>query len=357
MQGFYPGDTVARVRAITGWAQGVDNPTLIPTNGTIGTLYVQLGTLNVWQKQDVGRTVNWVPYTPGIGTSIPNTVAIWNALGVLSASSDLSYDDLTKLLSINTGSIQIGTTAVASGANSFAQGSNVQATGLDTHAEGTNTIANAQAAHAEGSNTNATGARSHSEGNLTTASGLASHSEGENSIASGQGAHAEGGSTTASGIYSHASGLGSIAQADSQTVVGEYNIPLGVPGAPASNDELFTVGNGTGVGSESNAFSVSRDALVQSFAGQRIKSRIDNGAVVTVDPRTDYVVISSLAASNINLPAGVNGMEYKIKSVLGSTINPNGIDTIDGNPSLILAAQEAVILVFNTGVWYVLAGY
>lgn len=66
-QGFYPGQTSQKVRAITGWAQGVDDPSVVPTVGAIGTMYVQIGTLNIWQKQDNGRTINWLPYTSGGG--------------------------------------------------------------------------------------------------------------------------------------------------------------------------------------------------------------------------------------------------------------------------------------------------
>lgn len=78
MQGFYPGQTVAAVRAITGLAQGTDDPSVVPTLGAIGTLYVQLGTTNVWQKQDNGRTVNWLPFGAGgsVGTGFDHVVYV-----------------------------------------------------------------------------------------------------------------------------------------------------------------------------------------------------------------------------------------------------------------------------------------
>lgn len=68
-QGFYPGQTEQNLRAITAFAQGTHDPSVVPTVGKMGTLFVQLGTLNVWQKQDNGRTTNWTPYPIGGGGS------------------------------------------------------------------------------------------------------------------------------------------------------------------------------------------------------------------------------------------------------------------------------------------------
>lgn len=156
---------------------------------------------------------------------------------------------------------------------------------------------------------------------------------------------------TSTAIGSSAFGLGLTVDTSgslTQTVVGRYN-------AIVSNAR-FIVGNGAGVGSEENAFVVRNSGFIErTQAGLAVKIRIDAGAVVSVNIQTDYAVVSTAAASNINLPANpLQGQEFKIKSVAGSTVNPSGGDTIDGAPSLALAAQEAAILVFDQGTatWY-----
>lgn len=94
-QGFYPGDTSQSVRAILACAGGLADPTVVPTVGKTGTLYVQFGTLNVWQKQDDGRTVNWVLFGGGggggtvtsVGLALPVSVFVVSGSPVVAAGT------------------------------------------------------------------------------------------------------------------------------------------------------------------------------------------------------------------------------------------------------------------------------
>jgi hypothetical protein len=269
--------------------------------------------------------------------------------------------------------------SAASAEAAHAEGAGTLASGYASHSEGSLTISSAGASHAEGGGSQATANNAHAEGNSTTASGGASHSEGSANIASGISAHSEGDSTVASGNNSHAAGFGTVAHADEQTAVGSFNVPVGTPGTSLSTDELFTVGNGV-LGTPSTAFAVLRNgtidahahAIVNVVAGvnptdaanvsqlsQRF-TRIATATPDTVSATTDYFVgVNVAAAAVVNLPAGVDGMEYIIKDVSGNalvnniTVVPNGADTIEGAASYLMAANyRGVTLIFKTGVWY-----
>lgn len=130
--------------------------------------------------------------------------------------------------------------------------------GDGSHAEGIGTTANTSGSHAEGFQTIASGNNSHAEGSGTIASGTHSHTEGSSTTAAGVASHAEGINTTASGNISHVSGYENIAASYGEFVVGRYNYT----GSSASTstwvdtDQLFVVGNGTGVTSQNNALTV-----------------------------------------------------------------------------------------------------
>lgn len=106
------------------------------------------------------------------------------------------------------------------------------------------------------SSNTASGDYSHAEGRSCTASGIYSHAEGNGCTASKNSSHAEGSGCTASGNYSHASGNGTIAKAESQTVIGKYNV------RDDDGTYAFVIGNGSNVGTRSNAFAVDWNGLI-----------------------------------------------------------------------------------------------
>lgn len=70
-QGFYPQDKSQKLRAIDPVGFIDYDPSLVPTVGVKGTLVVQSGTSNVWQKQDDGRTANWTLFGASASPSGP----------------------------------------------------------------------------------------------------------------------------------------------------------------------------------------------------------------------------------------------------------------------------------------------
>ncbi len=91
-------------------------------------------------------------------------------------------------------------------------------------------------------------------GGFTIASGEAAVATGIGSVASGAWSIAMGQVCEAQGNGSVAIGLGSIAFSNDEMVVGTYNsdyVPTGLP-----TDRLFSVGNGTNIGSKSNAITI-----------------------------------------------------------------------------------------------------
>jgi hypothetical protein len=118
---------------------------------------------------------------------------------------------------------------------------------------------------AEGGGTTASGSFSHAEGNVTTASGLSSHAEGYNTTAYGSYAHAEGLETIASGDSSHAGGSNTTASNYASYAIGKHNVDM-TNGANLTNTTgtAFVIGNGTGINTLSNAFSVQYDGTVKA---------------------------------------------------------------------------------------------
>lgn len=58
-------DLDARLKDMEGLGFGYQDPSAVATPGRTGTLFVQLGSNVVWQKQDDGNTTNWTPVIGG----------------------------------------------------------------------------------------------------------------------------------------------------------------------------------------------------------------------------------------------------------------------------------------------------
>lgn len=188
----------------------------------------------------------------------------------------------------------------AVGNYSMAEGHNITASGSYSHAEGYATKATEWSAHAEGYYTTASAENTHAEGNGTKATAQNAHAEGMDATASGFQAHAEGYRTTASGIASHAQNNSTIAQGQSQTVIGEYNVPQGTASSRASNDHAFIIGNGTAENAQSNALTVDWSGNLEAAGditdgnGNVLSNKADASSIVTPD---DYVTAHGTSGS------------------------------------------------------------
>lgn len=89
--------------------------------------------------------------------------------------------------------------------------------------------------------------------------GVFSLAHGSNVNALGLISHAEGALTYAYGTGSHAEGFGTIATASYQHVTGKYN---SLNSQDLLGQNIFIVGNGTGIGTESNAFKVTMSGSI-----------------------------------------------------------------------------------------------
>lgn len=179
---------------------------------------------------------------------------------------------------------------IASSNYAIAEGYQTTANGSFSHSEGITTIANGSGTHAEGNSTTANGANSHSEGENTNAIGRASHVEGRYTTANGATAHAEGGWTTANGDYSHSQNLYTNSASYAETSFGRYNYTgdSANNGSWVDSEQLFVIGNGTGIGFENNAFTVYKNGNAIFDA---------NLSATTI--YGDYASFSSITASTI----------------------------------------------------------
>ncbi len=110
----------------------------------------------------------------------------------------------------------------------------------------------------------ASGIYSTALGSKTQASGRSSTAMGSNNDATGDYSTAMGAGTDATGEYSTAMGRYTTAPSFGETVLGVYNTPY-TPNSSTewvNNDRLFTVGNGTGNSSRSNALTILKNGRV-----------------------------------------------------------------------------------------------
>lgn len=192
---------------------------------------------------------------------------------------------------------------------------NNQATGEYSHVEGRSCQARNSYTHAEGNYTEATGTGSHAEGYYSKATGQASHAGGNYCEANGQNSFAHGNYVTANGTNEFAVGTCNVEYISNsdfsyfnsgyyyytgdKVIVGDWLIPNQKniyqantdisPGpfdatqwdvigqyTPDNEIPLFSVGNGAGYSSRSNAFEVLKDGTAK-LGGQHL---------IAIDPPT-----------------------------------------------------------------------
>lgn len=113
---------------------------------------------------------------------------------------------------------------------------------------------------ATGENVKAKGANSMAWGQTTSATGLRSTAWGASTVASGDRSTAWGQGNTASGNMSTSFGEGNTATSYAEVMFGRFGTTYTMSGTGAANwattDRLFSIGNGTGSGSRSNALTL-----------------------------------------------------------------------------------------------------
>jgi hypothetical protein len=159
-------------------------------------------------------------------------------------------------------STAMGNSTQASGDNSTSMGEGTTAAATDSTAMGEYTHAYGRASFASGSVTFASGDYSTAMGQDSSAEGIASTAMGEWSTAGGLASTAMGGYTSAEGSYSTAMGMTTDARPYASLVIGRFNVVDGTASSWVSTEAAFVIGNGTGAGSPSNAFTVLKNGNV-----------------------------------------------------------------------------------------------
>lgn len=164
-------------------------------------------------------------------------------------------------------SFTAGLNSIASGITSTAMGYNTEASGNASTAMGLGVTATGQGSVALGQNSTASGEGAVALGANITASGHYSSAFGLQSSASGYAAVARGFESHADGDYAVAVGHSNQAPTIGETTIGLYATTY-TPADANSNDtwygtdRLFTIGNGTGTASRSNAVTVLKNGNV-----------------------------------------------------------------------------------------------
>ncbi len=177
-------------------------------------------------------------------------------------------------------------------------------------------------------------------------------------IASGIASMARGSKVTVSGDYASALGVGHNNSSYASLNIGRYSLPTAfTPGAWVATEPVLVVGNGTGVGTEADAYRLDKDGRQTTTAAHIDKIRVIVGTD-TLSARTDFKAICNAGAGafNLNLPAGVEGLNFVIGAAAANvgvfTIVANGGDVLDTNIQTIFNASEPVPITFTGGTWY-----
>ena len=271
------------------------------------------------------------------------------ASGPGSTASGLTESPTDQILASGAGSTAFGHTVFSGSVNATNDGT--LAFGKATNASqitaaGIGSLAFGQAV---GNNIIATGIGSIAGGNAATAT---VETVGDGSIAFGDG-------NTSIGVLSQSFGLGNNNGSYGSMMIGRYGVPGGTAGAWVPTELAFVVGNGTGVGTEANAYSIAKDGRQTTTAAHVDKLRVITGTD-TLSARTDFKAICNAGAGAfvLNLPAGEQGLNFIIGQSFTNTgtftIMPNGGNLLDGNVQAIFNTNQPVPITFDvaTNTWY-----
>jgi hypothetical protein len=142
----------------------------------------------------------------------------------------------------------------------------------------------------------------YSNGSLT---GDHSMSLGYESFAAGNYATTLGSFTSALGNFSTAIGLNTTSNSLGETVVGMFNenySPVGGTSGYSLQDNIFTVGNGTGSNSRSNALTIKKSGEI-SVEGNQIKNLADP---TDAEDAVTKSYLENLLTNNESIPTGIN---------------------------------------------------
>ena len=182
-----------------------------------------------------------------------------------------------------TSSTAMGENTLASGYASTAMGFKTTASGYASIAMGEGAEASGIYSRAMGYNTKASADYSTAMGRFTEASGDASTAIGASTTATGDVSTAMGNNTEASGKYSTSMGRSTEASGYASTSIGQYNVINSGDSATTfvATNTAFSIGNGTGNASRSNALSVLFNGNTTSLGSVTATSFVGDGSGLT----------------------------------------------------------------------------
>lgn len=217
-----------------------------------------------------------------------------------------------------------GTTASSSFSTAFGQAT--QSSGTGAFSAGINTIS---------SNSGAT-----SFGNSNVASGQNSFAMGLSSTASGSISMAMGNLTKAIGNGSFSAGVGTYMNTLNGAVFGAYNDTTGYyannTSTQVATDPIFTIGNGSGVGSRSNAFQMLRNGATKFSSG-----------ITTTTDTTTYKPVVMGSDGELRKVDNWGIGAWGLTGNSGTDAATNFLGTIDNN-NLVFKTNNVSRAVFNT---------
>ena len=181
----------------------------------------------------------------------------------------------------------------------------------------------------------------------TTSSGDLATALGNSTLASGFGALATGQNTTASGVNSTATGFASIAAGETSTAIGNYaiaasyqsialgsyNLVTGTTDSWIPTDPLLVVGNGTGLGTQSNALSILKNGTITAPS-------LTNALITTAGAKaliTKEYAEANLVSTGLELLNEGSGTGWRLKGR-----NPGSYGDIGNNAVDFSTSQELI---------------
>jgi hypothetical protein len=278
-------------------------------------------------------------------TGTANTVAFFNASGNISSNAQFAFSQAN--YSIAFGPQSSGGVVVSNGTGSLAFG---------TASGGSSSIASENnGSFAFGSTLASFAIQAAQVGCFAAGNALTG-----GVVAAGIGSFAFGDNCTTDSNFGQTFGIGNTNDSYGAFAAGLYSSTSGSnPTTFVGTDPIFSIGNGTSIGSPSTAIRIDKDGR-ETLTASQINSGIRTvAAAASISARTDHTIVALLsgATGTLLLPPGEKGLFFEFAiGASGSaiyTVAATGPDVLDANVASTLQTGSVPLrLRYLTGTWY-----